>query len=398
MATPRKKHKYDPADSPTSVGWTQAQHIEIADAQHPFKTLHGGALKQVTVEYETYGTLNKAKDNAILITHALSGDAHVAGWDKEATAKNRPWRVNKPGWWDNVIGPGKAIDTSKFFVICMNVLGGCYGTTGPSSINPDTNEPYCLDFPMVTVSDWVIMEKMVLDKLGIKKLHAVCGGSLGGQQSLEWAMRYPDMMKKCIIMASAAKLSAQGLGFNAVARHAIMHDENFAGGKYYGKRRGPENGLGVARMLAHITYLSGKGMDIKFGREHLESNDSKEGFGTEFMVESYLAHQSKTFIERFDANSYLYITRAMDYYDAAANWGEGDLGKACAHIKADLLVASFSTDWLYPPEECQEFVNALLSAGKSVTYVEIQSHSGHDGFLIDTVPVSRLLKSFLQAN
>ena len=376
---------------------TKAHHIVITDSEHPFTFIHGGRLKEVTVEYEIYGEINSMMDNAVLITHALSGDAHVAGWDCEASESNRPWRLNKPGWWDNVIGPGKAIDTNRFCVICMNVLGGCYGTTGPGSVNPDTGRPYGLSFPMVTVSDWVRMEKMVIDRLGIKQLYAVCGGSLGGQQSLEWALRYPDMMKKCIVMAAGPKLSAQGLGFNAVARHAIMHDEAFAGGDYYDKEQSPDNGLGIARMLAHITYLSGKGMDFKFGRNRLESNDSKKGFGMEFMVESYLDHQSRTFVERFDANSYLYITRAMDYYDAAANWGDGDLAKACMRLKAEILVVSFSTDWLYPPEECREFVNALLSTNRQVTYVEIDSQSGHDGFLIDTEPVGRLLRSFLLA-
>lgn len=395
---PRTKHAFDPPDSLSSVGLTIPHHIRITDEEHPFELECGAVLPQVDVEYETYGELSEGRDNVILICHALSGDAHVAGWD--STAQNHPerkWRLTHPGWWDAVIGPGKPIDTNRFYVVCANVLGSCYGTTGPSSIDPATGKPYGLTFPMVTVGDWVVMEKMLLDRLGINHLFAVIGGSLGGQQALEWALRYPRMMGKCIVMAAGSRLSAQGLGFNAVARSAIMRDMNFADGDYFGKEKRPDIGLAVARMLAHITYLSGKGMDYKFGRRRLDRLDPSRGFKTEFSVESYLDHQSKSFVERFDPDSYLYITRAMDYYDAAVQWGGGDLRAACRRLHAELMVVSFSSDWLYPPASAKEFVNAFLAERKFVTYVEIQTDSGHDAFLVDTEPVGRLLRAYLLA-
>ena len=377
---------------------TWPKHLMLTTPKEPFRLEHGGALKELEVEYETYGELSDSRDNVVLICHALSGDAHVAGWDATAKSagKTRRWRLTHPGWWDAVVGPGKPIDTDRFFVVCANVPGSCYGTTGPASTNPDTGKPYGLDFPIVTVGDWVEMEKRLLERLGVKEIYAIIGGSLGGQQALEWCLRYPMMMRKTIVMAAGPKLSAQGLGFNAVARHAIMHDDYFADGTYYANAHAPDNGLAVARMLAHITYLSGKGMDFKFGRRRQNGDaGAPPGFGTEFSVESYLNHQSKTFVERFDANSYLYITRAMDYYDAADAWGGGDLVKACRRIHSELMVVSFSSDWLYPPEECRAFVNAFLSTGKPVTYVEIESSSGHDAFLVDTQPVGRLLRSYL---
>lgn len=377
---------------------TTAKTMRLTDEEHPFELEFGGVLPEVDVEYETYGELSEGNDNVVLICHALSGDAHVAGWDSRARDTGRTWRLTHPGWWDAVIGPGKPIDTNRFFVVCANVLGSCYGTTGPASINPATGKPYGLTFPMVTIGDWVRMEKMLIDRLGVRHLYAVIGGSLGGQQALEWSLRYPRMMCKTIILASAPKLSAQGIGFNAVARHSIMHDEFFRNGDYYDQPSTPGNGLAAARMLAHITYLSGKGMDCKFGRNRQDRDIDAQfcnGFGTEFSVESYLNHQSKTFVERFDANSYLYITRAMDYYDAARSWGDGDLAKACRRIHSELMVVSFSSDWIYPPEECREIVNAFIADGKPVTYVDIESSSGHDGFLVDTVPVGRLLRSYL---
>jgi len=353
-------------------------------------------LPFVEVEYEVYGDLRVSQDHVILITHALSGDAHVAGWDSQTQMNGRSWRQNKPGWWDAVVGPGKAIDTDRFCVVCANVLGSCYGTTGPANINPETGKPYGLRFPPVTVGDWVEMEKALLTRLGIRHLYAVCGGSLGGQQAIEWALRYPDMIGKCMILASGPKLSAQGLGFNIVARHAIMHDKDFADGDYY-QADPPLSGLEAARMLGHITYLSGKGMDQKFGRARLPHPVSETQFGTEFEVESYLLYQSKSFVERFDANSYLYITRAMDSYDAADAWGKGNLIETCRRITAEILVVSFSSDWLYPPDECRTFVDAMLKAQIPVTYVEVESASGHDAFLVDTAPVARLLRAFLLA-
>jgi homoserine O-acetyltransferase len=335
--------------------------------------------------------LSAAKDNAVLITHALSGDAHVAGWDKNAEAAGRIWRARKPGWWDSVIGPGKPIDTKKYFVICANFLGSCYGSTGPSSINPATDKPYALNFPLVTVSDWVKTQAQLLDRLGIPRLLAVLGGSIGGQQALEWALAYPERVEKCMVLAASARLSAQGLAFNAVGRFSIMSDPGFNWGEYYGTR-GPQAGLAAARMLAHITYLSEEGMHEKFGRR---ANKGKEGFGAEFEVESYLNYQGRAFVERFDANSYLYITRAMDYYDAAAQWGGGDLVEACKRIKSEMMVVSFSSDWLYPPAHCRDLALALSRNGRAVSYVEVPSQYGHDAFLVETKPVGHLLRNFL---
>ncbi len=393
MSTTSPKH--DAPDSPASVGWTQGQKAELFTAHSPFKLDCGESVGPVEVEYETYGTLSATKDNAILILHALSGDAHVAGWDRQAQHDGRTWRQRKPGWWDTVVGPGKAIDTNRYFVVCSNVLGSCYGTTGPASTNPKTDKPYALTFPIVTIGDWVRLQARLLDVLGIGKLHAVVGGSLGGQQALEWALAYPERVNKCVILAAAARLSAQGLGFNAVSRFSIMHDANFNGGNYYGSE-GPDSGLAAARMLAHITYLCEDAMHSKFGRRLRNKTKPDFGLGVEFEVESYLNYQGSSFVRRFDANSYLLVTRAMDYYDAA-DWGDGDLTRACQRIQSEMMVVSFSSDWLYPPNECRELSHAIAGAGRPVTYVEVQSGYGHDAFLVETQQVSRLLHSFLSA-
>ena len=391
------KKKYDPPDSKTSVGWTESKSIRLYTEEEPFILETGGSIGPVDVEYETYGSLNESKDNAILIAHALSGDAHVAGWDKNAGINgNRPWNKRKPGWWDGIVGPGKAIDTNKYFVISSNYLGSCYGTTGPSSINPKTNEPYGLKFPIVTVEDWVNLQKTLLDRLGIEKIHAVAGGSLGGQQAIEWALSYPDMVKKAIILAASPKLSAQGLAFNAVGRSCIMKDTNFNEGNYY-KGAMPEHGLAAARMLAHITYLSEEIMHEKFGRRLRNKEQPDFHFGIEFEVESYLDYQGRSFIERFDANSYLYITRAMDYYDASIKWGDGNLIKACERIKSEVMVVSFTSDWLYPPPHCREFADALKVSGKSVIYKNVKSKYGHDSFLVETEKVGKLVKKFINS-
>jgi len=387
----KKTKDYDSADSPHSVGLTEAKTFRLATAEKPFKLELGGQLGPVDIEYETYGTLSPAKDNAVLITHALSGDAHVAGWDKHAAASGRVWRARKPGWWDTVIGPGKPLDTTKFFIVCANFLGSCYGTTGPSSVNPATGRAYALKFPLVTTGDWVRQQAMLLDKLGIQRLLGVAGGSIGGQQALEWALAFPERVEKCIVLAASARLSAQGLAFNAVGRFSIMNDPAFNWGEYYGTA-GPQAGLAAARMLAHITYLSEEGMHEKFGRR---ATKDKEGFGAEFEVESYLNYQGRSFVERFDANSYLYITRAMDYYDAAAQWGGGDLAAACKRIQAEVMVVSFSSDWLYPPAHCRALALALSRNGQPVTYVDVPSRYGHDAFLVETKPVGSLLKNFL---
>ena len=391
---PVRKSQDDPPDSPTSVGWTEAQRVRLVPEGASFKLQSGDLLAPVDVEFETYGTLNAAKDNVILIAHALSGDAHVAGWDRHArTTNGRQYRVKHPGWWDTVIGPTKAIDTNRWFVVCANVLGSCYGTTGPGSINPATGRPYGMKFPPVTVGDWVRVQAKLLDHFGIDRVHAVIGGSLGGQQALEWALAFPERVERSIVLAASPRLSAQGLAFNAVGRQAIVTDPNFNAGEYYGKTL-PAHGLAVARMMAHITYLSEEGMGEKFGRKRRQLKPLTVS-DTEFEVESYLKYQGQAFTERFDANSYLYITRAMDYYDAAGQWADGDLVEACRRIQSKVMVVSFSSDWLYTPEQCREFTLAMCRAGKTVTYVNVPSMYGHDAFLVETEPVSHLLRSFL---
>jgi len=382
-------------ESPESVGWTSAHTLRLVSAGAPIELELGGTAGPVDVEYETYGRLAPRKDNVVFIAHALSGDAHVAGWDKDTAKNGRVWRERKPGWWDTIVGPGKAIDTNQYFVICPNVLGSCYGTTGPASLDPATGKPYGQNFPMVTVSDWVNLHARLLDKLGIARVHTVVGGSLGGQQALEMALAYPDRVERAVVLAASARLSAQGLAFNAVARYCILNDPNFAGGDYYDKGSGPDAGLAAARMLAHITYLSDEGMHEKFGRRLQDKSEQKAGFGIEFAVESYLDYQGRAFVERFDANSYLYITRAMDYYDAAARWGGGSLVEACRRVRARTLVVSFASDWLYPPGDCKDLALALAKTGVGVTYADVPSRFGHDSFLVETRKVGRLLRGFL---
>lgn len=394
----RSSAEDDPPDSPSSVGYTTAHTVRLATEANPFPLEIGTrSIGPIDVEYETYGQLSPTRDNVVLVAHALSGDAHVAGWDRNAEATGRAYRTKHPGWWDTVIGPGKAIDTRKYFVVCSNVLGSCYGTTGPSSIDPGTGKPYGLRFPMVTVGDWVRLQARLLDALGIERLHGVVGGSLGGQQALEWALAYPHRVERAIVLAASPRLSAQGLAFNTVGRHAIMNDPLFHGGDYYGRAQ-PGTGLSVARMMAHITYLSEEAMREKFGRRLRNKERPDFHFGIEYEVESYLSYQGKAFVERFDANSYLYITRAMDYYDAAEQWGGGDLVEACRRIQSRLMVVSFSSDWLYTPEECRAFALAMCRAGKPVTYVNVPSNYGHDAFLVETGPVGHLLRHFLDGD
>jgi homoserine O-acetyltransferase len=395
MSASEKTNSHDSIkDAHDSVGWTKAKTVRLVSTHDPVTLELGGQLAPIDVEYETYGTLSTRKDNVVFIAHALSGDAHVAGWDSEAEISGRTWRLRKPGWWDAIVGPGKAIDTSRYFVICPNVLGSCYGTTGPSSIDPKTGKPYGLNFPMVTVGDWVNLHARLLDALGIARVAAVIGGSLGGQQALEMALAYPERVERAVILASAARLSTQGLAYNAVGRYCILNDPKFAAGDYY-ESGGPDAGLAAARMLAHITYLSDEGMHEKFGRRLQIETGKKAGFGIEFAVESYLDHQGRSFVERFDANSYLYVTRAMDYYDAAAAWGDGNLVQACKRVKSRALVVSFDSDWLYPPSDCKELAIALAKNGVAVTYTDVPSRFGHDSFLVETQKVGRLLRSFL---
>ncbi|MDA3961147.1 MAG: homoserine O-acetyltransferase [Planctomycetota bacterium] len=389
--------RYDAPDSPRSVGWVEAQRVVLASGDNPFVLESGTSLAEVEVEYETYGSLNADASNAILVCHALSGDAHVAGWDARAEQDERPWRSRKPGWWDAMVGPGKFIDTDCYFVVCSNVLGSCYGTTAPASLDPDTGKPYGLRFPVVTVEDWVQLQHRLITHLGIERLHTVIGGSLGGQQALEWALAFPNLVDRCVVLAASPRLSAQGLGFNAVGRHGIMNDPAFVEGDYYDGEP-PAIGLAAARMLAHITYLSEQGMDNKFGRRLRSSDKPAFGFGIEFEVESYLDYQGRSFAERFDANSYLYITRAMDYYDAAARWGDGDLGAACRRIKAATMVVSFSTDWLYTPDQCRELGATLLRVGAPVTYLNLPSPYGHDAFLVEIDMLGPLVRDFLASD
>jgi homoserine O-acetyltransferase len=344
---------------------------------------NGATLAPVEVAYETYGTLNARKTNAILVLHAFSGDAHAAGISHE---------TGKPGWWDNMIGPGKAFDTEKYFVICTNVLGGCRGTTGPATVNPETGCPYAMTFPVITIGDMVRLQKMLIDWFGIQRLLSVSGGSMGGMQALEWAVAYPDQVVTAIPIASTTRHSAQQIAFNEVGRQAIMADLDWNGGNYYGKQP-PARGLAVARMVGHITYMSDESMREKFGRRLRDKDTFSFGFDVDFEVESYLRYRGSQFVNRFDANSYLYITKAMDYFDLTG--GQGTLAAALEHARARFLVISFSSDWLYPSYQSQEMVRALRSRNRDVAYVELQSNYGHDSFLVDVAEQTELVRGFL---
>ncbi len=347
----------------------------------------GRNLGPIQVAYETYGELNPQRDNAILILHALTGDAHAAGYHHSKDAK--------PGWWDFMIGAGRAFDTNRYFIICTNVLGGCKGTTGPAAINPETNRHFGVTFPMLTLGDMVKVQKLVLDQLGIECLLSLAGGSMGGMQALEWCLRYPEKTRSAIIIASTSKLSPQAIAFHEVGRHAIISDPNWRQGAYYSSEVRPETGLGIARMIGHITYLSEESMNIKFGRRLQNKTEYSYELTREFEVENYLHAQGLRFVQRFDANSYLYITKAMDYYNAAEDWGQGSWERACARVRAKSLVISFTSDWLFPSSQSKEVVKALRQNNKDVSYVEIESASGHDAFLIPSQPLSRVVDSFL---
>lgn len=376
-----------------SVGIVQTQFATLFVPPAAL-TLEGGQqLGPITVAYETYGELTPTRDNAIYVCHALTGDAHVAGKHSIDSRKS--------GWWDGLVGPGKALDTNKYFVICANVLGGCQGTTGPSCKNPATGEPYGLRFPFITVGDIVEVHAALVRHLGIDTLLGVIGGSLGGMQVLDWVARYPDMVRCAICLASAARLSAQGIAFNAVGRRAITADPEFKSGDYYGDQPskygevGPRFGLALARMVAHITYLSEASIERKFGRDlqnsdHLAYDLQRE---TEFKIESYLHYQGKRFIERFDANSYLYLTRAMDYFDLAHRYGS--LNKALGATSARFLITSYHTDWLFPSIQSREIVKALVEMRRHVTYLELESVFGHDSFLIEIEQLEELMTPLL---
>jgi homoserine O-acetyltransferase len=369
-----------------SVGVVQTRVVRVVEQDQPLELESGKRLGPIDVAYETYGRLNENRDNAILICHALSGNAHVAG-------VNTPGD-KKPGWWDDMVGPGKHIDTDKYFVVCSNFLGGCSGTTGPSSINPVTQKPYGLDFPIITITDMVNVQRRLLDKLGVKHLLAVIGGSIGGMQVLQWAVSYPDMMDAALPIATTSHLNAQSIAFDAVGRNAIVADANFAGGQYHNSKV-PAQGLAIARMIGHITYLSEEGMRHKFGRELRGTDEYSYDFDSEFSVETYLDHQGQSFVDRFDANSYLYITKASDYFDLPRVYGS--LKAAFAGVAARFLVVSFSSDWLFTPEQSKTIVDALLANGKDVSFCNVASSYGHDAFLLETETLGAFIAGFLEA-
>jgi homoserine O-acetyltransferase len=352
----------------------------------PFALLSGQSLSVLEIGYETYGRLNADASNAILICHALTGDQHVASLNP---------RTGKPGWWPRLVGPGLPIDPERHFIIASNVLGGCSGSSGPGSIDPATGQRYAMHFPVITIRDMVRAQALLLDHLGVGVLQAVVGGSMGGMQALDWAVAFPDRVRSVIAIASAARHSAQNIAFHEVGRQAIMADPNWAGGDYPVDRP-PAAGLAVARMAAHITYLSEEGLTAKFGRRLQNREALGFGFDAEFQVESYLRHQGLAFTERFDANSYLYITRALDYFDLAAPHG-GQLALAFAGTRTRFAVISFTSDWLYPTAEARRVVRALNAAGAAVSFVELESPFGHDAFLLEAPEMNRVVDGFLRA-
>jgi len=347
----------------------------------PLTLRSGKVLDSYELIYETYGQLNSDASNAILICHALSGDHHAAGYHSEDD--------KRPGWWDTCIGPGKTIDTNKFFVVCLNNLGGCSGSSGPTSINPETGKAYGPDFPIVAVRDWVRSQKRLADFLGIQQWAAVVGGSLGGMQVLRWSIQYPERLRHAVVIASAPKLSAQNIAFNEVARQAISKDPDFHDGRYMDHGVVPKKGLSQARMLGHLTYMSGDAMKRKFGRD-LKTESFKFGFDAEFQVESYLHYQGEKFSTQFDANTYLLMTKALDYFDPTIDY-DGDLVKCLSNAQCKFMLISFTTDWRFAPDRSEEIVDALMEADKDVSYACIDSESGHDAFLL---PIPRYLDVF----
>jgi len=359
------------------------------DASEKGQQLDSGlVLSPVTIAYETIGRLNHSRDNAVLICHAFSGDSHVADlyWDDPSESN--------PGWWDFMVGPGKGIDTDRYFVICCNILGSCMGSTGPSSINPETGKAYGLDFPMVTIGDMINAQKQVLAHLGITKLHSVIGGSVGGMQVLEWCVRYPEMIKSAIPIATTMRHSALAIAFNEIARQAIMADPLWNKGDYY-HSSGPGLGLAVARMIGHVTYLSDEAMRRKFGRKLQDKEDFSFNFEADFQVESYLRHQGSKFARRFDANSVLYITKAADYFDLADNVNTRESLQDLRGNRSKFLVISYTSDWLYPTYQARELVKALKRTGQDVSFCEIEADCGHDAFLIKDIRLTNLIRGFL---
>jgi homoserine O-acetyltransferase len=386
-----------------SVGTVETQYVDLPGS---VQLDCGNELFPVRVAYETYGTLSAQRDNVILVCHALSGDAHAAGYattpPAESTrdgfgADDRDGSARKGlGWWDGMIGPGKAFDTDRYFVVSTNLLGGCRGTTGPSSANPATGQPYGPDFPVITVADMVRTERAFLDTLGIERLAAVAGGSLGGMQAYEWAVRYPDQVDSIVVIASTHALHPQGVAWNAIARESIMGDPAWQGGRYYGTGAAPDAGMGVARMVGHITYLSAPGLEGKFGRRLQFADDIRYTLTEpEFEVESYLRHQARSFVKRFDANTYLYTSRALTYFDLARQYGSGSLKEALKDVSARTLLIAFSSDWLYPPSASADVEEALRSLGKPVEFHVIEAPYGHDCFLLEEARQIPVIRRFL---
>lgn len=370
-----------------SVGLVEKKYFTFANPHNKMILEHSSQLGPVTLLYETYGTLTPKKDNVILILHALSGDSHAAGYYTE--------KDPKPGWWDIMVGPGKGIDTDKYFVICSNMLGSCMGSTGPSSIDPETDKPYGINFPFVTIGDMVTAQKMLLDHLGIKNILSVIGGSIGGMQVLEWCVRYPEIITSAIPLATTTKHSALAIAFNEVARQAIMADPKWNNGDYYSGEK-PDLGLAIARMVGHITYLSDESMRLKFGRRLQNKKDFSFNFDIDFQVESYLRHQGTKFVERFDANSFLYITKAADYYDLEKQHGNDSAVQAFSKTNVKFLVVSFTSDWLYPTYQSKAMVKAMKKNGLDVSFCEIEAQWGHDAFLLPNQRLTSLMKGFLE--
>lgn len=368
--------------SDNNLGLVETQYFTCCEPPNELVLKSKVKLGPITLAYETYGELNSEKSNAILVFHALTGDAHAAGFHEGD---------KKPGWWDGMIGPGKAFDTDKYFIISSNCIGSCKGSTGPASINPQTGKPYGLSFPFVTFDDMVVAQKKLIDHLGIKKLLSTAGGSMGGLQALKWAVLYPDAVQSAIIVAANHRHTAQQIALHEVCRQAIMSDPDWQNGDYYGKSI-PARGLALSRMIGHITYMSEKSMDEKFGRKLIKKERVGYDFSHDFEVENYLKYRGDSFVQRFDANTYLYLTKALDYFDIAE---DGSLTKTFQHAKANFLVISFSSDWLYPSYQSKELVRALKANDLDVSNVEIQTNYGHDAFLVEVDGQSKLISHFL---
>ena len=385
MASP----SHTPPDSGASSARNEADNpssriLRFGEGQ-PLLLDSGGRIDHLQIAYQTYGALDAERSNAVLVCHALTGDQHVASTNPV---------TGKPGWWETMVGPGKPIDTDRFFVICSNVVGGCMGTTGPASTNPQTGLPYGLDLPLITIPDMVRAQAMLIDALGIDRLHCVAGGSMGGMQVLQWAAAYPDRVANALPIAAGPRHSSQNIAFHEVGRQAIMADPDWRGGNYLSEQASPRKGLAVARMAAHITYMSDVGLHQKFGRNLQDRERITFGFDADFQIESYLRHQGLTFVERFDANSYLYVTRAMDYFDLAADFG-GRLANAFLGTRTRFCVVSFTSDWLFPTAESKQVVRALNAAGAKVSFVEIETDRGHDAFLLDEPVLFATVRGFL---